>query len=87
MHRRQLLIPNSNDKSIYQLCVCINQDLQDTWYSEEVHDIEFDESNGSQEEEENNLQDVRAHNLVNWKSREVIDVEYDKDQIQPWWRI
>lgn len=52
-----------------------------------MHDIEFDESNGSQEEEENNLQDVRAHNLVNWKSREVIDVEYDKDQIQPWWRI
>ncbi|KAL5655111.1 hypothetical protein ACJX0J_034430, partial [Zea mays] len=25
-----------------------------------------------EEEEENNLQDVRAHNLVNWKSRESI---------------
>ena len=55
---------------------------------EEVHDVEFDETNGSQEEDEN--LDVRGTQLVNAmknmdvgdiRSREVIEVEDDKDQV------
>jgi hypothetical protein len=56
---------------------------------EEVHDVEFDETNGSQEEEEN-LNDVRGTQLANAmkemdvgdiRPREVIEVEDDKDQV------
>jgi len=55
----------------------------------EVHDVEFDETNGSQEEDEN-LDDVRGTQLVNEmktvdfgdiRSREVIDVEDDMNQV------
>ena len=58
---------------------------------EEVHDVEFDETNGSQEEDEN-LDDVRGTQLVNAmknmdigdiRRREVIDVEDDKNQVLP----
>ena len=51
--------------------------------------MEFDESNGSQEEDEN-LEDVRGTQLVNAmknmdiidiRPREVIDVEDDKNQV------
>ena len=54
-----------------------------------MHDIEFDETNGSQEEDEN-LNDVRGTQLVNAmknmdnddiRPREVIDVEDDKNQV------
>jgi hypothetical protein len=57
---------------------------------EEVHDVEFDETNGFQEEDEN-LDDVRGTQLANAmkkidigdiKPREVIEVEEDKDQVQ-----
>jgi hypothetical protein len=56
---------------------------------EEVHDVEFDETNGSQEKDEN-LDDVRDTQLVNLtknidigdiRPREVIDVEDDKNQV------
>ena len=55
---------------------------------EEVHDVEFDETNGSQEEDEN-LDDVRGTQLANAmkmdigdiRPREVIDVEDDKNQV------
>jgi hypothetical protein len=56
---------------------------------EEVHDMEFDETNGSQEEEEN-LNDVRGTQLANTmkkmdvgdiRPREVIEVKDDKDQV------
>jgi hypothetical protein len=56
---------------------------------EEVHDVKFDETNGSQEEDEN-LDDVRGTQLVNAmknmdigdiRPREVIDVEDDKNQM------
>jgi hypothetical protein len=56
---------------------------------EEVHDVEFDETNGSQEEDEN-LDDVRGTQLVNAmkkmdigdiRPREVIEVEDDKDEV------
>jgi hypothetical protein len=56
---------------------------------EEVHDIEFDETNGSQEKEEN-LNDVRGTQLANAmkkmdvgdiRPREVIEVKDDKDQV------
>ena len=56
---------------------------------EQVHDVEFDETNGSQEEDEN-LDDVRGTQLVKamknmdivdiWP-REMIDVEDDKNQV------
>ena len=55
---------------------------------EKVHDVEFDEINGSQEDE--NLDDVRGTQLVNAmknmdvgdiRPREVIEVEDDKDQV------
>jgi len=55
----------------------------------EVHDVEFDETNGSQEEDEN-LDDVRGTQLVNEmktvdfgdiRPREVIDVEDDMNQV------
>jgi len=58
---------------------------------EEVHDVEFNETNGSQEEEEN-LDDVRGTQLADaiknmdigdLRPREVIDVEDDKDQVLP----
>jgi hypothetical protein len=58
---------------------------------EEVHDVEFDETNGSQDEEEN-IEDVRGSQLVDAmknmdigdiRPREVIDVEDDKDQVLP----
>ena len=58
---------------------------------EEVHNVEFDETNGSQEEDEN-LDDVRGTQLANamknmdigdLRPREVIDVEDDKDQVLP----
>jgi hypothetical protein len=57
---------------------------------EEVHDVEFDEINGSQEEDKN-LDDVRGTQLINAmkkmdigdiRPREVIEVEEDKDQVQ-----
>jgi hypothetical protein len=56
---------------------------------EEVHDVEFDETNGYQEEDDN-LDDVRGTHLVNAmknmdigdiRPREVIDVEGDKNQM------
>jgi len=58
---------------------------------EEVHDVEFDETNGSQEEDEN-LDDVRGTQLADAMKnmdigdvspREMIDVEDDKDQVLP----
>ena len=57
---------------------------------EEVYNVEFHETNGSQEEDEN-LDDVRGTQLVNAmknidisdiRPREVIDVEDDKNQVQ-----
>jgi hypothetical protein len=56
---------------------------------EEVHDVEFDETNGSQEQEEN-LDDVRGTQLVNAmkdmdigdiRPKQVIDIQDDKDQV------
>jgi hypothetical protein len=56
---------------------------------EEVHDVEFDETNGSQEEYKN-LDDVRDTQLANAmkkmdvgdiRPREMIEVEDDKDQV------
>jgi hypothetical protein len=56
---------------------------------EEVHDVEFDETNGSQEEDEN-LDDVKGTQLANTmkrmdiddiRPREVIEVEDDKVQV------
>jgi hypothetical protein len=56
---------------------------------EEVHDVEFDETNGSQEEDEN-LDDVRSTQLANAmkkmdvgdiRPREVIEVKDYKDQV------
>jgi hypothetical protein len=56
---------------------------------EEVHDVEFDETNGSQDEEEN-LEDVRGSQLVDAmknmdigdiRPTQVIEVEDDKDQV------
>ena len=56
---------------------------------EEVHDVEFDETNGSQEKDEN-LDDVKGTQLVNamknmdigeLRPREVIDIEDDKNQV------
>ena len=56
---------------------------------EEVYDVEFDETNGSQEEDEN-LDDVKGTQLVKAmrnmdigeiRPREVIDVEDDKNQV------
>jgi transposase InsO family protein len=56
---------------------------------EEVHDVEFDETNGSQDEDEN-LEDVRGTQLSDAmkkmdiddiRPREVIEVEDDKDQV------
>ena len=58
---------------------------------EEMHDVEFDETNRSQEEDEN-LDDVRGTQLADamknmdisdLRPREVIDVEDDKDQVLP----
>jgi len=58
---------------------------------EEVHDVEFDETNGSQEEDQN-LHDVRGTQLADamknmdigdLRPRDVIDVEDDKDQVLP----
>jgi hypothetical protein len=55
----------------------------------EVHDVEFDETNGFQEKEEN-LNDVRGTQLANTmkkmdvgdiRPREIIEVEDDKDQV------
>jgi hypothetical protein len=57
---------------------------------EEFHDVEFNETNSSQEEDEN-LDDVRGTQLANAmkktdigdiRPREVIEVEEDKDQVQ-----
>ena len=56
---------------------------------EEVHDVEFDETKGSQDENEN-LEDVRGIQLSNVmknmdvgdiRPREVIEVKDDKDQV------
>ena len=56
---------------------------------EEVYDVEFDETNGFQEEDEN-LDDVRGTQLVNTmkkmdvgdiRPREVIKVEDDKNEV------
>jgi hypothetical protein len=56
---------------------------------EEVHDVEFDGTNGFHEEDEN-LDDVRGTQLANAmkkmnvgdiRPREVIEVEDDKDQM------
>jgi hypothetical protein len=57
---------------------------------EEVHDVEFDETNGSQDEEDN-LNDVRGTQLANAmkkmdigdiRPKQVIDVDDIKDQVQ-----
>ena len=58
---------------------------------EEVHDVEFDETKGSQDEDEDeNLDDVRDTQLVNTmknmdigdiRPKEVIDVDDDKNQV------
>jgi hypothetical protein len=54
---------------------------------EEIHDVEFDETNGSQEEDKN-IEDVRGTQLANAmkkmdigdiRPREVIKVEDDKE--------
>jgi hypothetical protein len=56
---------------------------------EEVHDVEFDKTNGSQDEEEN-LDDVRGTQLTNAmkemdirdiRPKQVIDVDDNKDQV------
>jgi hypothetical protein len=56
---------------------------------EEVHDVEFDETNGSQNEEDN-LDDVRGTQLTNAmkemdigdiRPKQVIDVDDNKDQV------
>jgi hypothetical protein len=56
---------------------------------EKVHDVEFDETNGSQEEDEN-LDDVRGTQLANAmkkmdigdiRPREVIEVDDYQDQV------
>jgi hypothetical protein len=56
---------------------------------EEVHDVEFDETNGSQDEEDN-LNDVRETQLTNamkemdigdFRPKKVIDVDDNKDQV------
>jgi hypothetical protein len=56
---------------------------------EEVHDVEFDETNGSQDEEDN-LDDVRETQLTNAmkemdigdiKPKQVIDVDDNKDRV------
>jgi hypothetical protein len=56
---------------------------------EEVHDVEFDETNGSQDEEDN-LDDVRGTQLTNAmkemdigdiRPKQVIDVDDNKDQV------
>jgi hypothetical protein len=53
---------------------------------EEVHDVEFDETNGSQDEEDN-LDDVRGTQLTNVmkemdiRPKQVIDVDDNKDQV------
>jgi hypothetical protein len=56
---------------------------------EQVHNVEFDETNGSQEKDEN-LNNVRGTQLANTmkkmdvgdiRPREVIEVEDDKDQV------
>jgi hypothetical protein len=56
---------------------------------EEVHDVAFDETNGSQDENKN-LEDVRGPHLVDAmknmdigdiRPRQVIDVDEDKDQV------
>jgi hypothetical protein len=56
---------------------------------EEVHDVEFDETNGSQNEEDN-LDDVRETQLADpmkemdigdIRPKQVIDVDDDKDQV------
>jgi hypothetical protein len=56
---------------------------------EEVYDVEFDKTNGSQEEDEN-LDDVKGTQLINAmknmnigdiRPREVTEVEDDKDQV------
>jgi len=58
---------------------------------EEVHDVEFDETQGSQDEEKN-MDDVRGTQLADAmkrmeigdiRPREVLDVEDDKDQVLP----
>jgi hypothetical protein len=58
---------------------------------EEVHDVEFDETNGSQEQDEN-LEDVSGSQLTNAmknmdigdiRPRQVIDIQDDKDQVLP----
>ena len=58
---------------------------------EEVHDVEFDETKGSQDEDEN-LDNVRGTQLINAmknmdigdiQPREVIDVQDYKDQVLP----
>jgi hypothetical protein len=49
--------------------------------TQEVHDVEFDETNGSQEEDEN-LDDVmKKMNVGDIRPREVIEVKDDKDQV------
>jgi hypothetical protein len=56
---------------------------------EEVYDVEFDETNGSQDEEDN-LDGVRGTQLTNAmkemdigdiRSKQVIDVDENKDQV------
>ena len=63
--------------------------LKDSDTLEEVHDVEFDETKGSQEENEN-LEDVRGIQLSNamknidvgeLKPRQVNDDEYDQVQV------
>jgi hypothetical protein len=58
---------------------------------EEVHDVEFDETNGSQDQQEN-LEDVSGPQLANImknmdigdiRPKQVIDIQDDKDQVLP----
>jgi hypothetical protein len=64
--------------------------ILDSGQLEEVHDVEFDEINGSQDEE-NNLDNVRGTQLANAmkkidigdiRPKQVINVDDNKDQVQ-----
>jgi hypothetical protein len=76
------LLGYSTTSKAYIVCNLASSSLK------EVHDVEFDVTNGSQEEDEN-LDDVRGTQLENAmkkmdgdiRPREVIEVEDDKDQV------
>jgi hypothetical protein len=77
------LLGYSTTSKAYRVCNLASGTL------EEVHDVEFDETNGSQEKDEN-LDYVRGTQLANTmkkmdigdiRPKEVIEVEDDKDQV------